>query len=163
VLTTLIDHEIYPATAIAECYAQRWQAELVYKTIKSTLRGPGRRLRGHTPDLAEQEIWGLLTVYNALVDHAVAAAVDLGVDPDEISFTAVLRATRDHLTTHAPCRACGHTGEHADLAAAITAAPRNRTGRRRASPRTAEQRRTQRTRDVTYTIDITESNIPRTT
>jgi Transposase DDE domain/Insertion element 4 transposase N-terminal len=81
VLTTLLAHDAYPATAIAECYAQRWQVELVYKTIKSTLRGTGRRLRGQAPDLAEQEIWGLLTVYNALVDQAVAAAVDLGHRP----------------------------------------------------------------------------------
>ena len=104
VLTTLLEHDAYPATAIAECYAQRWQVELVYKTIKSTLRGPGRRLRGQAPDLAEQEIWDLLTVYNALVDHAVAAAVDLGIDPDEISFTVVLRATREHLRPTPPAR-----------------------------------------------------------
>ena len=53
VLTTLLEHEAYPAGQVAECYAQRWQVELVYKTIKSTLRGPGRRLRGQAPDLAE--------------------------------------------------------------------------------------------------------------
>ena len=163
VLTTLLEHEAYPAGQVAECYAQRWQVELVYKTIKSTLRGPGRRLRGQAPDLAEQEIWGLLTVYNALVDHAVAAAIDLGIDPDEISFTVVLRATRDHLSTHTPCQACGHQpdpADLADLAAAIIAGPRNRTGRQRTGPRTKKERRTQHTRNVTYTIDITESNLP---
>jgi hypothetical protein len=58
VLTTLSDHDAYPATDLAQAYAERWQVELVYKTIKSTLRGPGRRLRGHTPDLADQEVWG---------------------------------------------------------------------------------------------------------
>ena len=56
VLTTLLDHDAYPAMKIAECYAQRWQIELAYKTIKTTLRGGNRRLRGQTPDLAEQEI-----------------------------------------------------------------------------------------------------------
>ena len=160
VLTTLLAYDAYPAAAIAECYAQRWQVELVYKTIKSTLRGPGRRLRGQAPDLAEQEIWGLLTVYNALVDQAVAAAIDLGIDPDEISFTVVLRATRDHLSTHTPCQACGHQPDPADLTAAIIAGPRNRTGRQRTGPRTKKERRAQHTRNVTYTIDITESNLP---
>jgi Transposase DDE domain/Insertion element 4 transposase N-terminal len=159
VLTTLLDHNAYPAMKIAECYAQRWQIELAYKTIKTTLRGTNRRLRGQTPDLAEQEVWGLLTVYNAVIDQAVAAAIDLGVDPDEISFTLVLHATRDHL--HAPCRACGHHGTQQDLTAAITAAPRNRIGRTRTAPRTTNQRRTQHTRNVTYTITITESNLPR--
>jgi hypothetical protein len=51
VLTTLLDHEQYPARAIAACYAERWQVELTYKMIKSTLRGGNRRLRGQAPDL----------------------------------------------------------------------------------------------------------------
>ena len=79
-------------------------------------------------------------VYNALVDHAVAAAIDLGVDPDEISFVAVLRAARDHLAGHAPCVACGHAPDLADLIAAVKAAPLNRTGRDRDAPRTRPQR-----------------------
>ncbi len=160
VLTTLLDHNTYPAGQIAALYAERWQAELVYKSIKSTLRGGDRRLRGQSPDLAEQEIWALLTVYNALVGHAVAAAVDLGIDPDEISFTAVLHATRDHLIASTPCRACGHHNNPADLQAVISAVPRERRGRTRTGPRTKKQRETQHTRDVAYTITITESNLP---
>jgi hypothetical protein len=161
VLTTLVDHNAYPAEQIAAVYAQRWQVELAYKTIKTTLRGGNRRLRGQSPELAEQEIWGLLAVYNALVDQAVTAAVDLGIDPDEISFTRVLHATRDHLRP--PCPGCGHHPHPADLTAAITTAPRNRTGRTRTAPRTPKQRQTQHGRNVTYTIKITESNLPRTT
>ena len=138
VLTTHLDHHAYPAQEVAACYAQRWQVELVDKTIKSTLRGSGRRLRGQAPDLAEQEIWGLLTVCNALVDQAITAAVDLDVDPDEISFTAVLHATRDHLAP--PCRACGHHTNGTDLTNAIITGPRNRTDRDRTSPRTAKDR-----------------------
>jgi hypothetical protein len=104
---------------------------------------------------------GLLAVYNALVDQAVTAAVDLGIDPGQISFTHVLHATRDHLSP--PCPGCGHYPDPADLTAVITAGPRNRTGRTRTAPRTAKQRRTQHGRNVTYTIKITESNLPRTT
>jgi hypothetical protein len=161
VLTTLVDHEAYPAEQIAAVYAQRWQVELAYKTIKTTLRGGNRRLRGQSPDLAEQEIWGLLAVYNALIDQAITAAVDLDIDPDQISFTHVLHATRDHLTP--PCPGCGHHPNPADLTTAITTAPRNRTDRTRTAPRTTKQRQTQHGRNVTYTITITESNLPRTT
>jgi hypothetical protein len=161
VLTTLLDHDAYPAEQIAAVYAQRWQVELAYKTIKTTLRGGNHRLRGQSPDLAEQEIWGLLAVYNALVDQAVTAAIDLGIDPDQISFTHVLHATRDHLRP--PCPGCGHHTDTTDLTAAITAAPRNRTGRTRTAPRTTRQRQTQHGRNVIYTITITESNLPRTT
>jgi hypothetical protein len=155
-----VDHEKYPAKDVAECYAQRWQVELAYTTIKSTLRGSGRRLRGQSPDLAEQEIWGLLTVYNALVDQAITTAIDLGVDPDEISFTVVLRATRDHVAK--PCQACGHHANDFDLTAEITTGPRNRTNRSRTSPRTARDRRTQHTRNAQYTIEITQTNLPKT-
>jgi len=159
VLTTLLDHDAYPAGQVAAAYSERWQVELAYKAIKSTLRGSGRRLRGQTPDLAEQEIWGLLTVYNALVDQAITASVDLGVDPDEISLTVVLNATRDHLAS--PCESCGHHANGRDLTAAIVAGPLNRTDRNRTSPRTAHDRLTQRTRNVTYTIEITETNLPK--
>jgi len=163
ILTTLLDHQAYPARQVAALYAERWQAELVYKSIKSTLRGGDRRLRGQSPDLAEQEIWALLTVYNALVEHAVATAADLGIDPDEISFTIVLHATRDYLSTSAPCSACGHHSDPAALHTAITAAPRDHRDRTRTGPRTKKQRETQHTRDVNYTITITPSNLPRTT
>jgi hypothetical protein len=131
--------------------------------IKTGLRGSGRRLRATSPDLAEQEAWGLLIIHNALVDQAVTAAVDLDTEATAISHTAVLAALRDHLTP--PCQACGHHPDLSDLTAAITAAPRNRTNRTRTGPRTAQQRQTQHTRDVTHTITITNHTAtpPKTT
>ncbi len=165
ILTTLLDYRAYPARQIAAVYAERWQVELVYYRIKVTLRGAGVVLRGQTPELARQEIWGLLVAYNALCDLAVRAAVSLGVDPDEISFVAVLRLTRTHLSTGTYCRHCTKPSNDGDpteaLVSAIAAHPRNRTGRQRTSPRTARQRRTERTRDVTYTINIVPSNLPK--
>src|SRR6266508_2966257 len=166
VLTTLLDHHRYPAGQIAAAYAHRWQAEVAYLHLKVTLRGAGTRLRGQSPHLARQEIWGLLIVYNALVDLATRAAVDLGVDPDRISFTAVLALTRaSTAATATTCDHCGHqpTGSgHAEtLLAAITAHPLGRAGRQRTSPRSRQQRRTERTRTVSYTIEIVASNLPR--
>jgi hypothetical protein len=163
ILTTLLDHDAYPADQVAAVYAERWQVEIVYLRVKATLRGSGTRLRGQTPDLAVQEIWGLLTVYNALVGLAVAAAVVLGVDPDEISFAAVLALTRASAATDPGCVQCGHRPDSpiTDLVTAITAQPRNRTTRQRSSPRTKAQRQTERTRDVSYTITIVASNLPK--
>lgn len=148
---TLLDHEAYPAEQIAAIYAERWQVEIIYLRLKGTLRGSGTRLRGQTPRLAVQEIWGLLIVYNALVRLAVAAAVTLQVDPDEINFAAVLALTRSHATTSPGCGRCGHVSapDVDGLITAITAQPRNRTARQRTSPRTTSQRRTERTRNVT--------------
>jgi hypothetical protein len=163
ILTTLLDHEAYPAAQIAAVYAERWQAEVIYLRVKATLRGSGTRPRGQTPDLAVQEIWGLLTVYNALVGLAVATAVVLNVDPDEISFAAVLALTRTSATTDPGCVHCGHRPDNPvdDLVTAIAAQPRNRTTRQRTSPRTKAQRQTERTRDVSYTITIVASNLPK--
>jgi hypothetical protein len=166
ILTTLLDHTCYPARQLAAAYAERWQAELAYFNLKVTLRGAGTRLRGQTPHLARQEIWGLLIVYNALVDLAVRAAVELGVDPDQISFTAVLALTRSVVAAETPCAGCGHRPSDLRdpgqaLTAVIAAHPLNRIDRHRTSPRTKAQRRTERTRDVSYTITIVTSNLPK--
>jgi hypothetical protein len=164
VLTTLLDHHHYPAGQIAAAYAERWQAEVAYLHLKVTLRGAGTRLRGQTPHLARQEMWGLLIVYNALVDLATRAALHLAVDPDRISFTAVLALTRTAMTA-TTCEHCGHppTGSDAEtLLAAITNHPLARNDRQRTSPRSKQQRCTERTRAVSYTIEIVASNLPRT-
>jgi len=165
VLTTLLDHETFPAEKICACYAERRQVEIAYLRIKKTLRGPGVRLRGTTPQLARQEIWALLTVYNAVCDLASAAAALEGIDPDEISFVAVLRIVRDHHTTPRAraCRHCGHqeTITTPTLTSQITAATRNRTNRTRTSPRTPQERRTQHGSNATYTITIVTSTLPK--
>jgi Insertion element 4 transposase N-terminal/Transposase DDE domain len=159
VLTTLLDHEAYPARQVAAVYAERWQAELAYYRIKVTLRGDGVVLRGKTPALARQEVWALLYMYNTLCDLATETAVSLGLDPDQVSFVAVLRLTRTHVAPVCSCRSPAEAEEA--LLAAIAAHPTNRVGRQRTSPRTPRERRTERTRDVTYTINIVESNLPK--
>ncbi|MFC7280278.1 transposase, partial [Paractinoplanes rhizophilus] len=152
----------HPAAQLAALYAERWQIELTYARLKTTLREPGTRLRGQTPELAHQELWALLTVYNALVRLAVTTAVDLNIDPDAVSFAAVLALTRAHLAT-GPCINCGHHDPDpaATLITAIAAQPLNRHTRTRTGPRTARQRETQRTRDVTYEITISPADLPK--
>jgi hypothetical protein len=166
ILTTLLDHEHHPAQQVAAVYGERWQVELIYARVKVTLRGAGTRLRGQSPDLAVQEIWGLLTVYNALVRLAVAAAVRLQVDPDEICFAPVLAPPGASLAADAPCPNCGcRRSEVVDpsdsIIAEITTQTRNRIDRQRTSPRTRKQRQTEHTRDVTYLITIVSSTLAR--
>jgi hypothetical protein len=165
-LTTLLDHQAFPARELAKIYAERWQVEITYLRLKKSLRGAGTVLRGRSPELARQEVWAFLIVYNALCDLAAEAAALEGIDPDEIAFIAVLRITRTHLDADTPCRNCGHRpSDQTDPTTALTSSiakhPRNRTGRGRTSPRTAEERRTGHTREAIYTITITESNLPK--
>lgn len=165
-LTTLLDHRAFPARELAKIYSERWQVEIAYLRLKQQLRGPGVVVRGRSPELARQEIWAFLIVYNALCDLAAQVAALEGIDPDEIAFIAVLRMTRARLDADTPCHHCGHRpSDQADPLAALTSSiathPRNRTGRSRTSPRTTEERRTSHTREAIYTIIITESNLPK--
>ena len=165
VLTTLLDHEAYPARDIAVLYAERWQIEIAFLHLKRTVRGPRRPLRGQSPDLARQEAWALLLIHNITATAAARAAGSAGLDPGLIPFTAVLGLVRSHVAADTCCRRCGHRPASADdalasLNTAILALPMHRTGRQRTSGRTAAERRTRHTEEVTYTIDITKSNLP---
>src|SRR5216683_549139 len=166
VLTTLLDHEAYPARDIAVLYAERWQIEIAFLHLKRTVRGPRRPLRGQSPDLARQEARALLLIHNITATAAARAAGSAGLDPGLIPFTVVLGLVRSHVAADTCCRHCGHRPASADaplasLNAAILALPRHRPGRQRTSGRTAAERRTRHTEEVTYTIDITKSNLPK--
>ena len=166
VLTTLLDHQAYPAREIAVLYAERWQIEIAFLHLKRTVRSPRRPLRGQSPDLARQEAWTLLLSCNITATAAARAAGSAGLDPGLIPFTAVLGLVRAHVAADACCRHCGHRIASADaplasLNTAILALPRHRPGRQRTSGRTTAERRTRHTEDVAYTIDITKSNLPK--
>ena len=161
-LTTLLDHEEYPAEEIAVLYAERWQIEIAFLHLKKTLRGARRVLRGKSETLIRQEAWAFLLVHNMIAAVAARAAALAGIDPDLIPFTAVLGLVRAGI--HADTR-CGHCGKlPADplgqLIDDVTACPRHRPGRKRTSGRTTVERRSRPTEEVTYTITITPSNLP---
>jgi Transposase DDE domain/Insertion element 4 transposase N-terminal len=163
VLTTLLDHQACPAAEIAVLYAKRWQIEIAFLHLKKTVRGPRRPLRGQSPELARQEAWTLLLIHNITAAAAARAAGSAGVDPGLIPFTAVLGLIRSHVAAETHCRHCGHrpASPLASLNAAILALPRHRQGRQRTSGRTAAERRTRHTEEVTYIIEITKSNLPK--
>jgi Insertion element 4 transposase N-terminal/Transposase DDE domain len=93
-ITTLADHRACPAAALAAGYAQRWAIETGFREFKTYLRGPGRILRGRTPELARQELWAYLALYQAIRAVICLAAASARIDPDRISFTAALHAVR---------------------------------------------------------------------
>jgi hypothetical protein len=166
ILTTLLDHQQHPASEIAVLYAERWQIEIAFLHLKKTVRGARRALRGQSPDLARQEAWALLLIRNITAAAITRAAATAGIDPGLIPFTAVPGLIRGHVTADTPCRHCAHRPTSADdpltsLNAAILALPRHRPGRQRTSGRTTTERRTRHTEEVTYTIEITKSNLPK--
>ena len=166
VLTTLLGHAAFPAAGIAALYAERWQIEIAYLHLKKTLRGARRVLRGQSEVLARQQAWAFLLVRNMAATAAARAAALAGIDPDAISFTAVLGLVRAHLQADTCCPHCGRrpassAGDPlARLLADVIAHPPDRTGRKRTSGRTPAERRTRHTEDATCTIAITPSNLP---
>src|SRR6266571_4697637 len=136
VLTTLLDHQAYPAAQIAALYAERWQIEIAFLHLKRTVRGPRRPLRGQSPELARQEAWALLLIHNITATASARAAGPAGIDPGLIPFTAVLGLVRSHIAADTPCRHCGHRPGPADaplasLDTAILAPPPHRPGSQR--------------------------------
>src|SRR5258708_17634883 len=101
--TTLADHRRYPAAALIRLYHQRWEHEVAYLALRHTLL-QGRVLRSKDPAGLEQEIWALLTLYQAL-RRAMVTAVESapGTDPDRASFTIALQ-TAIHTVTAADGR-----------------------------------------------------------
>jgi hypothetical protein len=164
VLTTLLDHEEFPAREIAMLYAQRWQIEIAFFHLKATVRGSRRELRGQSPALARQEAWGLLLVHNLTATAVARAAVRAGTDPRLIPFAPALALIRDRVTVGTCCPHCSRPVPAEDqvnaLIADIAGLPRHRPGRQRTSPRTAAERRNGHIENVTYTITIEKSNLP---
>jgi Insertion element 4 transposase N-terminal/Transposase DDE domain len=93
-VTTLLDWASFPAAGLADAYSRRWATETGYQECKTYLRGSGRAFRGGTPDLAFQELWALLAVYQAVRALIARAAALDGTDPGRYSFTAALEAAR---------------------------------------------------------------------
>ncbi len=99
VATSLLDEEI-SAREIVRHYHRRWEIELAYDELKThqCARRKGQCqtvLRSKLPDLVEQEIYAMVTVYNLLRDLINEAAKKYAIDPLSISFVNALQTILD--------------------------------------------------------------------
>jgi hypothetical protein len=97
-ITTLLDHNRYPANHRIQLYHERWEIEVAYLALRHTLLN-GHVLRSQDRPGLEQEVWALLTLYQ-LLHMAMVTAVESrpGTDPDRASFTTAAEAAREQLT-----------------------------------------------------------------
>ena len=93
-ITTITDPRQAPAAALAQAYHQRWEHETANQQLKTYLRGPGRVLRSHSPDMVRQEIYGYLLTHYAISALICTAATAAGIDPDRVKFRRTVRITR---------------------------------------------------------------------
>ena len=98
-ITTLTDWRRHPAGELIRLSPERREIEVSYLALRHTLLG-GYVLRSRDRAGAEQEVWALLTVYQALRMAMTAAAGTVpGTDPDRASFTIALETAREQVTT----------------------------------------------------------------
>jgi len=85
VVTTLLDHEQYPANEIGKLYGYRWHAELDLFAIKQSLNLD--HLRCKSPDMIRREFWTTLLAYNMVRLVCAQAAFVHDKLPRQMSFT----------------------------------------------------------------------------
>jgi hypothetical protein len=96
-ITTLLESSEAPAEELAGLYPQRWEIETVLDEFKTHLRGGQVVLRSKTPQLIEQEFYGMMLAHRAVRTLMNEAAQYQHIDPDRLSFSHSLRVIRRKL------------------------------------------------------------------
>jgi hypothetical protein len=123
VVTTLLDAEAYPASAIAELYRRRWQAELQLRDLKTQMGM--EQLTTKSPAMVRKEFAMYLLAYNCVRRTMVESAIAAGVQPWQISFKGAWQSLTEFLA-----RLFGCTNVEAWLEALLAAAAQTRVGDR---------------------------------
>jgi hypothetical protein len=91
-VTTLLDAKRYPASELADLYFQRWDVELFFRDIKTTMGMD--ILRCKTPDMVRKEILMHLIAYNCIrcLMYEAARAQDVAVR--RVSYKGSVQALR---------------------------------------------------------------------
>ena len=85
-ITTILDSKLAPAKELAALYHERWEIETTLDELKTHLRGAQIVLRSKTPELVQQEFYGLLMAHFAIRGLMHEAALQADEDPDRLSF-----------------------------------------------------------------------------
>jgi Insertion element 4 transposase N-terminal/Transposase DDE domain len=98
-ITTVLDFEALSAKEAVGLYPWRWAEESVLAELKTAMqKGKQPLLRGKTPQLVYQELYGLF-LGHFLIRKAMAQAAQLGaVAPSRLSFTDSLEVMRKWLS-----------------------------------------------------------------
>jgi hypothetical protein len=83
---TSLPANIYSTEAVAKLYQERWEIELGFRDIKSSMQQNAMTLRSKKVELIYQEVWGLLLAYNVIRREASQAAEAFGRAPSDIRF-----------------------------------------------------------------------------
>jgi IS4 transposase len=85
-IMTSLPAATYSTNAVAKLYQERWEIELGFRDVKSSMQQNAMTLLSKKIDLVYQEVWGLLLAYNMIRREASQAAVAFGRAPSDIRF-----------------------------------------------------------------------------
>lgn len=97
-VTTILDPKQAPAKELAALYHERWEIETALDELKTHLRGAQIVLRSKTPELVQQEFYGLLMAHFAIRGLMHEAALRANQDPDRLSFLHSVRVVQRRLS-----------------------------------------------------------------
>ena len=101
-VTTLLDAQAYPAEELARLYARRWQIELWFRDIKTTL---GMEvLHTKSPKMVHKELEMHFVAYNLIRGLMSQSAVAYAVPLERLSFKGSLDAARQFSAAIAQAR-----------------------------------------------------------
>jgi hypothetical protein len=100
-ITTILDPKQAPAKELAALYHERWEIETALDELKTHLRGAQIVLRSKTPELVQQEFFGLLMAHFAIRGLMHEAALRADEDPDRLSFLHSVRVVQRRMARFA--------------------------------------------------------------
>jgi hypothetical protein len=100
-ITTILDHQQAPARELAALYHERWEIETTLDELKTHLRGAQIVLRSKTPELVQQEFFGLLMAHFAIRGLMHEAALKTDEDPDRLSFVHSVHVVQRRMARYA--------------------------------------------------------------
>ena len=94
-MTSLLDHTLYPAHDLAVAYHERWEVEITIDEVDTHQRRVLRPFRSRTPLAVLQEFYGLLIAHYLIRSIMHEAALKANVAPDRLSFINSVRIIRN--------------------------------------------------------------------
>jgi hypothetical protein len=93
VVTTLLDAEKYPWDEVASLYVHRWEIELRFRDIKTTMGM--ELLRTEKPEMVRKEVLMHMIAYNIVRLLMLKAGIAAGVNHRRISFKGTLQVLEE--------------------------------------------------------------------
>ena len=108
-MLTSLPAEHFSVEQVATLYHERWEIELGFRDIKSSMQDNVLTLRSKTVDLVYPELWELLLGYSVVRREASQAAVAHQRAPCEISFKFACQFIASQLVVMAAAVSPSHT------------------------------------------------------